>query len=227
MSKASKKDWETGIAYIRNVFAYLTVWLNPLWINAKLGRYTHPLAAGWVLYMWETMMPRGLNEFMKQEYIRSKLEWQIKENTTLNNVHTFLTGANIDESLQKLIRLNHNFYRFMHSTCVNIIYMNTKEVQIQERYSNWQATAQGGWISQHRNNNYVPQYPLLPLNMVVEQKQINVDPLSEVEKKEMLKRQKLAQERAKLEQKIDEINALKRKQKLAEKIFKNKKIKTV
>ena len=227
MSKASKKDWETGIAYIRNVFAYLTVWLNPLWINAKLGRYTHPLAAGWVLYMWETMMPRALNEFMKQEYIRSKLEWQIKENTALNNVHTFLTGANIDESLQKLIRLNHNFYRFMHSTCVNIIYMNTKEVQIQERYSNWQATAQGGWISQHRNNNYVPQYPLLPLNMVVEQKQINVDPLSEVEKKEMLKRQKLAQERAKLEQKIDEINALKRKQKLAEKIFKNKKIKTV
>ena len=75
MSKASKKDWETGIAYIRNVFAYLTVWLNPLWINAKLGRYTHPLAAGWVLYMWETMMPRALNEFMKQEYIRSKLEW--------------------------------------------------------------------------------------------------------------------------------------------------------
>ena len=166
MSKASKKDWETGIAHIRNVFAYLTV-------------------------------------------------------------HTFLTGANIDESLQKLIRLNHNFYRFMHSTCVNIIYMNTKEVQIQERYSNWQATAQGGWISQHMNNNYVPQYPPLPLNMVVEQKQINVDPLSEVEKKEMLKRQKLAQERAKLEQKIDEINALKRKQKLAEKIFKNKKIKTV
>ena len=105
--------------------------------------------------------------------------------------------------------------------------MNTKEVQIQERYSNWQATAQGGWISQHMNNNYVPQYPPLPLNMVVEQKQINVDPLSEVEKKEMLKRQKLAQERAKLEQKIDEINALKRKQKLAEKTFKNKKIKTV
>ena len=76
------------------------------------------------------------------------------------------------------------------------------------------------------NNDYVPQYPPLPLNMVVEQKQINVDPLSEVEKKEMLKRQKLAQERAKLEQKIDEINALKRKQKLAEKTFKNKKIKT-
>ena len=92
-------------------------------------------------------MSRALNEFIKQEYIRSKLEWQIKENTALNKVHKFLTGANIDVSLQKLIRLNHNFYRFMHSTCVNIIYMNTKEVQIQERYSNWQATNQGGCIS--------------------------------------------------------------------------------
>ena len=108
--------------------------------------------------------------------------------------------------------------------------MNTKEAQIQERYvegySNWQATARRGWISQPINNNYVPQYPSLPSNTVVKQKQINVDPLLEDEKKETLTRQKLAQERAKLEQKIDEMNALKRKQKLAEKVFKNKKIKT-
>ena len=49
------------------------------------------------------------------------------------------------------------------------------------------------------NNIYVPQYLPLPLNTVVEQKQIKIDPLSEDEKKEILKRQKLAQERAKLE----------------------------
>ena len=77
------------------------------------------------------------------------------------------------------------------------------------------------------NNSYVPQYPPLPLNTVVEQKQINIDPLSEDEKKKILKRQKLAQERAKLEQKIDEMSALKRKQEVAEKLFKNKKNKTV
>ena len=41
----------------------------------------------------------------------------------------------------------------------------------------------------------------------------------------MLKRQKLPEERAKLEQKLYEMNALKRKQKLAEKVFKNKKTK--
>ena len=67
-------------------------------------------------------------------------------------------------------------------------------------YSNWQAMAQGGWLGRSMNNSYVPQYPPLPLNTVVEQKQINVDPLSEDEKKEILKRQKLAQERAKLVQ---------------------------
>ena len=85
-------------------------------IEAKLERYTHTLAAVWVLYMWDTMMPRVLNEFIKQEDIRSKLEWQIKENSALNKVHKFLAGTNIDESLQNLIRLNHNFYRFMYST---------------------------------------------------------------------------------------------------------------
>lgn len=64
--------------------------------------------------------------------------------------------------------------------------MKTKKVQIQEQYvgySNWQATAQGSWIDQPMNNNYVPQYLPLPLNTVVDQKQINVDPLLEDEKK--------------------------------------------
>ena len=191
VGKASKKDWDTDIAYIRNVFAYLTLWLNPIRIKAKLGKFTHPLAAGWVLYMWDTMMPRTLNEFIKQEDIRSKLEWQIKKSTALNKVHKFLAGANIDKRLQNLIRLNHNFYRFMYSTCVNIIYMNMKEVQIQERYvegySNWQAMGQGSWIGQPMNNDYVSQYPPLHLHTVVEQKEINVDPLSEDEKKEILK----------------------------------------
>ena len=56
------------------------------------------------------------------------------------------------------------------------------------------------------NDSYVPQYLPLPLNTVFEQKQINVDPLSEDEKREILKRQKLAKERAKLKQKIHELN---------------------
>ena len=99
MGKASKMDWDTNIACIRNVFAYLTIWLNPIRIEAKLGRCTHLLTAGWVLYMWGTMMPRALSEFIKQEDIWSKLECQIKENTALNKIQKFLAGANIDKSL--------------------------------------------------------------------------------------------------------------------------------
>ena len=67
--------------------------------------------------------------------------------------------------------------------------MNKEEVKIQERYfegySNLQATPQVGWISQPMNNNCVPQYPPLPLNTAVKQKQINEDQLSEDEKKEI------------------------------------------
>ena len=47
--------------------------------------------------------------------------------------------------------------------------------------------------------------------MVVEQKQVSVETVWENEQKENLKKQKLAQERAKLEQKTDEMNSLKRK----------------
>ena len=60
MGQASKKHWNTDIASIRNVFAYLIVWLNSVQIESKLGRYTHRLAVGWALYMWDTMMPTAL-----------------------------------------------------------------------------------------------------------------------------------------------------------------------
>ena len=82
--------------------------------------------------------------------------------------------------------------------------------------------AQGAWIGQSINNNYVPQFPSLPLNTFIKQKQISVDPLSENKKKGILKRQKIAQEWAKLKQKIDEMSALKRKKKRAEKVKQNK-----
>ena len=97
IGKASKKEWDSDITYIRNIFAFLTVWLNPIRIDAKLRRYSHPYAANWVYFMWDTMMPPALKQFINQEDIRSKLEWKIKENTTLNKVHEFLANANIDD----------------------------------------------------------------------------------------------------------------------------------
>ena len=38
MGKASKKDWDLDMPHIRNFFAYLTVWLNPIRIEAKYGK---------------------------------------------------------------------------------------------------------------------------------------------------------------------------------------------
>ena len=100
MGKASKKDWDSDINYIRNIFAFLTVWLNPIRIDAKLDRYSHTYAENCVYFMWDTMMPSALKQFINQEDIRAKLEWKIKENTALNKVHEFLANANIDEQLK-------------------------------------------------------------------------------------------------------------------------------
>ena len=41
MGKVCKKDWDTDIAYIRNVFAFVAVWINPLRIEAKIGMFAH------------------------------------------------------------------------------------------------------------------------------------------------------------------------------------------
>ena len=47
MGKASKKDWDTDIAYITNIFAFLTGWLNLIRIDAKLGQFIHRNAVNW------------------------------------------------------------------------------------------------------------------------------------------------------------------------------------
>ena len=41
MGKACKKDWDTDIAYIPNVFTFIAVWINPLRIEAKIGMFVH------------------------------------------------------------------------------------------------------------------------------------------------------------------------------------------
>ena len=67
MCKAIKRDWDTDIAYVRDVFAYLLVWISPIRIQAKVGEYTHHSLVNWIYFMWETMMPKTLNDFIKQE----------------------------------------------------------------------------------------------------------------------------------------------------------------
>ena len=41
MGTANKKNWGEDIAYIRNLFALLTVWINPIRLDSKLGEWKH------------------------------------------------------------------------------------------------------------------------------------------------------------------------------------------
>lgn len=115
------------------------------------------------------MMSVVLNEYIRRENVRLQLEWRIKENAALNTIHEFFSTTNIDESLKELIRLNHQYYRFLYSMCVNMIYMSVYEMPIQEQYweafNNWQTVAKGGWIRQS-----MLQFPPLPQNTVADTK---------------------------------------------------------
>ena len=77
------------MAYIRKVFAYQTVLLNPIRIEVKIGKYVNICMASWILFMLGHMMPKALNDIIKKEEVRAKLEWQVKESTTLHLVHNF------------------------------------------------------------------------------------------------------------------------------------------
>ena len=107
MGKACKRNWDSDIPYICNIFAFLTVWLNPIRIDAKLESFCNPVAAHWVYYMQGIMIPAALNEYISREKVRRDLGWKIKENTALNEVHNFIKKANIDQKLILYIRTNH------------------------------------------------------------------------------------------------------------------------
>ena len=203
MGKAIKKDWDTDIAFVQNLFAYLLIPVN-----------------------------------IRREYVWRKIEWDIKENTALNIIHDFLKEGHLDEEMQLLIQMNHNFYGFMNSTTINIIYFNMKEIYIQERflekYNKWWSSAQGGWLSislpvnQYRcmglPNPQVMQYPPLPNNVVVQSEKIDPASLNEHEKSDILKKQKQTLEKESLKCKIEQMDAIKRQQKIVQQDFlKNKK----
>ena len=96
MGKACKKNWDSDIPYICNIFTFLSVWHNPIRIDTKLGSFCNPAAAQWVYYMWSTMMPAALNESISREKVQRDLGWKIKENTAFNKVHKFIEKGNID-----------------------------------------------------------------------------------------------------------------------------------
>ena len=207
MGKTCKKNWDSDIPYIRNVFAFLTVWLNPIRIDAKLGWFCNPVAAQWVCYMWSTMMPAALNEYISRKKNRRDLRWKIKENTALNEVNDFIEKVNIDQELILYIRINHQPYRFLYSTLINTIYyfVNKEPIQNQfiQGFTVWQANTRGGWLS-------LPQPPQYP-SVVVEQKPIDCSREVDKSTKVLNKKQRDKERKIALEQRLSAINALAKK----------------
>ena len=201
MGKACKKNWDSDIPYIRNVFTFLTVWLNPIRIDAKLGSFCNPVAAQWVYYMWSTMMPDALNEYFSREKVRRDLGWKIKENTALNEVHDFIEKAN--------------------SILINTIYYFVNEEPIQNEFiqelTTWQANIQGGWLS-------LPQPSKYP-SIVVEQKPIDCSKEVDKSTKGLNKKQRDKERKIALEPRLSKINALAKKHKDFEKEFQNNSLK--
>ena len=201
MGKVCKKGWDTTIAYICIVFAFIAVWINPLRIEAKISMFAHQNLCQWIYVMWVTMIPRALQDFIKTNQIRRKLEWDIKENTALNLIQDFLSDGHLDLEMQRLTRLNHTFYNFIFSTASNVIYHNLKEIQTQESFvrafNEWQSTAPGGWLPpppppgsfQFQVPVEVLQYAPHPPGAMVESKKIDLDLLSEKDRMAILKKQ--------------------------------------
>ena len=175
MGKAIKRDWDSDIAYVKNVFAYLLVWINPIRIQAKVEEHTHHSIVNWINFMLDTTMPKALDDFINPEDVWRKIELDTKETTALNIVHEFLKDGHLDEEMQSLIQMNHNFCRFIYSTTIHIICFNTKEIHIQERFlekhNDRERNAHGGWLNAIPSvDQYnlelamrrVLQYPALP-----------------------------------------------------------------
>ena len=74
-------------------------------------------------------------------------------------------------------------------------------------------------------NPQVMQYPPLPNNVVVQSKKIDPAPLTEQEKNDILKKQKQTLEKESLKRKTEQMDSIKRQQKIVRQDFlKNKKI---
>ena len=148
--------------------------------------------------------------------------------TSRNLIQDFLSDGHLDLEMQRLIRLNHTFCKFIFSTASNVIYHNLKEIQTQESFvrafNEWQSKAPGGWLTpppppgsfQLQVPVEVPQYAPYPPGAMVEPKKIDLDPLSEKDRMAILKKRQSIEEKKELERRLQELNKKKKKKKKKE-----------
>ena len=80
-------------------------------------------------------MTKDLPTFIETKEMFVKLgKLELMENSAINAVLNNLKDGHLDEELLSLIKLNHNFYSFLYSNVIKMIYFNTKECHIQVNF---------------------------------------------------------------------------------------------
>ena len=130
--KKKQKNCKEDIAYIRNLFALLTVWIKPIRLDSKLGEFRHETLSNWILFKWDRMMPKDLESFIKKHGIFKKLDQlPLKETFAINLILKFMDDRHFDQEMMSLVVVNHNSYRLIFSTVCKIIYFHRSKCHIQ------------------------------------------------------------------------------------------------
>ena len=141
-----------------------------------------------------------------------------------------MDDGHLDEEMKLLITVNYNFYRLAFSNTCYIIYFNTSECRILKKfvgnYESWKRTKEMERRSYLSNPSHVSSAsrPCEPVQVI----KIDLDPLTEAEKRKILKKQESQEGERVLKKRLHEMNGSEKKNKeLAKQFFAEKRKKAL
>ena len=101
IGRANKKNLGEDIACIRNIIALLIVWINPIRLDSKLGKWKSNALYEWITFMWEKMIPRDPACYICLPGIFKKLDQlRVKENSAINLVLRYMEDGHLDDEMK-------------------------------------------------------------------------------------------------------------------------------
>ena len=101
IGRANKKNLGEDIACIRNIIALLIVWINPIRLDSKLGKWKSNALYEWITFMWEKMIPRDPASYICLPGIFKKLDQlRVKENSAINLVLKYMEDGHLDDEMK-------------------------------------------------------------------------------------------------------------------------------
>ena len=98
MGRANKKNLGEDIACIRNIIALLIVWINPIRLDSKLGKWKNNALGN--VYVGE-MIPRDPASYICLPGIFKKLDQlRVKENFAINLVLKYMEDGHLDNEMK-------------------------------------------------------------------------------------------------------------------------------